>query len=472
MLFNSLAYAIFLPVVFIIYWLIPQRSRWVLLLTASYYFYMSWDCRYVVLILFTTVVSYSSSLLLERAKKKTWKDLIIVSALVLCLGVLFVFKYYDFAMETLAHFITFEPHHLDLLLPVGISFYTFQTLSYVIDVYRGEIPAEKNFGVYATFVSFFPQLVAGPIERSSSLLPQIKEEHVFDAEKAYYGIRLILWGLFKKMLIADNLAVYVDLVFGDIYNYTGGTLLIATLFFTIQIYCDFSGYSDIARGSAKMFGIELMENFKSPYFSVCVKDFWARWHISLSSWFRDYLYIPLGGNRVTRSRNCLNLMVTFLVSGLWHGASWNFVVWGGIHGLAQIYENAFGIKKTEDDRLFIFIRRVVVFAFVAFAWIFFRVDDIHQGFYAIHSIFNGISHPITYLREGSRAIGLHKDILPYLALYLVPLFIFDHISLKQDVIDMIGSKGAFVRHTYVITIIFLLLFYGYVGQSTFVYFQF
>lgn len=472
MLFNSLAYAVFLPVVFILYWVIPTKYRWVLLLIASYYFYMSWNYKYVVLILFTTIVSYSASLLLERTKKKAGKHVIVMSSLVLCLGVLFVFKYYNFAMDTIAHFSLFEPRYLDLLLPVGISFYTFQTLSYVIDVYRGEISAEKHFGKYATFVSFFPQLVAGPIERSSNLLPQINKKHEFDADNIYYGIRLIVWGLFKKMLIADNLAVFVDLVYGDIYSYTGGTILIATVFFTVQIYCDFSGYSDIARGSAKMFGIELMENFKSPYFSTSVKDFWGRWHISLSSWFKDYLYIPLGGNRVTKIRNCINVMIIFLVSGLWHGASWNFVVWGGIHGLAQVYENAFGIKKTEGNDIFVFIRRMVVFAFVSFAWIFFRVDNIREGFYAAFSILEGIDHPIGYLREGFQAMGLHRDFLPYLELYLVPLFVFDFVSLKKDVIAWIGTKGAIVRHGYMVIIILLLLFYCYVGESTFVYFQF
>ncbi len=472
MLFNSLAYAVFLPVVFVLYWVIPTKYRWILLLLASYYFYMSWNYKYVVLILFTTIVSYSASLLLERTKTKTRKNLVVIVSLILCLGVLFMFKYYNFAMDTITHFLSFAPRYLDLLLPVGISFYTFQTLSYVIDVYRGEIPAENHFGKYATFVSFFPQLVAGPIERSSNLLPQINKSHEFDVDNIYYGIRLIIWGLFKKMLIADNLAVFVDLVYGDIYSYKGGTILIATVFFTVQIYCDFSGYSDIARGSAKMFGIELMENFKSPYFSTSVKDFWGRWHISLSSWFKDYLYIPLGGNRVSKIRNCINVMITFLISGLWHGASWNFVVWGGIHGLAQVYENAFGIKKTEGNDIFVFIRRIVVFAFVSFAWIFFRVDNIHQGFYAAFSMLQGISDPVGYLREGFCAMGLHRDFLLYLALYLIPLFVFDFVSLKRDVITWIGSKGVIVRHTYMIIIIFLLLFYCYVGESTFVYFQF
>lgn len=472
MLFNSLAYAIFLPLVFIIYWIMPSKHRWILLFAGSYYFYMSWNYKYVVLILFTTIVSYVAALLLEKTTQKAVKNTIVASTLVLCLGVLFVFKYYNFAVESLANFIPFEPRYMNFLLPVGISFYTFQTLSYVIDVYRGDIAAEKHFGVFATFVSFFPQLVAGPIERSTNLLPQIKGKHEFDLENANYGVRLILWGLFKKMLVADNLAVFVDLVYGDIYSYTGGAIFIATLFFTIQIYCDFSGYSDIARGSAKLFGIELMENFKSPYFSTSVKEFWSRWHISLSTWFRDYVYIPLGGNRVTKIRNYLNVIITFLVSGLWHGASWNFVVWGGIHGLAQVCENVFSIKKADGKGFIVFLRRIVVFTFVLFSWIFFRVENIHQGLYAASSMLEGLSHPITYLRDGFTAIGLDGGFIPYLALYFVPLGVFDFISLKKDVISWIGAKGVVVRHGYAMIVILLLLFYAYVGQSTFVYFQF
>lgn len=472
MLFNTLAYAVFLPVVFILYWVIPAKYRWILLLAASYYFYMSWNYKYVVLILFTTLVSYAAALFLERTKKRAAKNVIVIAALCLCLGVLFVFKYYNFAVSTLSHLFHFSPRYLNLLLPVGISFYTFQTLSYVIDVYRGDVPAEKHFGKYATFVSFFPQLVAGPIERSASLLPQIHRKHEIDLENMYYGIRLIVWGLFKKMVVADNLAVFVDQVYGDIYSFSGGTILIATVFFSVQIYCDFSGYSDIARGSAKLFGIELMENFKSPYFATSVRDFWGRWHISLSSWFRDYLYIPLGGNRVGRFRNCINVMVTFLVSGLWHGANWSFVVWGGIHGLAQVFENVLGIKKAKGHGVLVFLRRAAVFVFVAFAWIFFRADNVQQGFYAVGSLFQGISHPLLYLREGFHAVGLHWDFLPYLALYFIPLFVFDFVSLKKDIPAWIGSKGSVLRHGYMIILIVFLLFFCYVGKSTFVYFQF
>lgn len=330
MLYNSVAFAVFLPIVFLIYWAIPHKFRWVLLLVASYYFYMSWDPKYVFLILMTTAISYFAAIGLEKAgsRKKKW---IMTIAAVVCLGVLFFFKYFNFFSQSVIGFLNLfslklSPLTLKVILPVGISFYTFQTLSYVIDVYRGNVKAEHHFGYYAAFISFFPQLVAGPIERVNSLLPQIKAEHKFDYEKASYGIKMMIWGYFKKLVIADTLSQYVSVVYDNPRQYQGFSLVIATLFFAFQIYCDFSGYSDIAIGTAKLLGIDLTTNFKSPYFSQSVKEFWSRWHISLSTWFRDYVYIPLGGNRVGKIRHSLNLIITFLVSGLWHGANWTYVV--------------------------------------------------------------------------------------------------------------------------------------------------
>lgn len=334
MLFNSFAYAIFLPIVFALYWLLPHKYRWALLLVASYYFYMSWNVKYVGLILFTTIASYVAALLMEKYENKKAKKIVLLATAVLCLGVLFFFKYFNFVSSSVAELLSlisiqFSPLTLKLLLPVGISFYTFQTLSYVIDVYRGDVKAEHHFGYYATFISFFPQLVAGPIERTENLLPQIKAQHTFDYEQATYGLKLMAWGFFKKIVIADSLSVYVSKVYNAPQSFEGFALILATVFFTFQIYCDFSGYSDIAIGTAKLMGINLMTNFKSPYFSTSIKEFWSRWHISLSTWFRDYVYIPLGGNRVSKVRHALNLLITFLVSGLWHGANWTFVLWGG-----------------------------------------------------------------------------------------------------------------------------------------------
>ena len=344
MLFNSLSYAIFLPLVFIIYWLLPNKYRWILLLIASYYFYMSWNAKYVFLIFITTFTSYLCAILTE--KNREHKKLILTITLIVCLGILFVFKYFNFFFESINYLLGNKLHSisLNLLLPVGISFYTFQTLSYCIDVYRGDIKAEKHFGYYATFVSFFPQLVAGPIERPDNLLPQLRKEKEFDYNKAVYGLKLMTVGFFKKIVVADNLAYYVDMVYNDLSYYQGFALVLAAFFFTIQIYCDFSGYSDIAKGSAKLLNIDLMDNFKTPYFSTTIKEFWSRWHISLSSWFKDYVYIPLGGNRCSKLRHYFNLLATFLVSGLWHGANITFVIWGGIHGLLQILEDIFHIK--------------------------------------------------------------------------------------------------------------------------------
>lgn len=367
MLFNSYAFAIFLPIVFIIYWILPHKFRWVLMLSASYYFYMSWNAKYIFLIFFTTVISYIAARLLENEESKKKKKIILALTALVCLGVLFFFKYFNFVSKSVADVlglfaIRMSPITLKLLLPVGISFYTFQTMSYVIDVYKGEVQAEHHFGYYATFISFFPQLVAGPIERTGNLLPQIKEEHKFDYNQATYGLKLMAWGFFKKLAIADVVSIYVDKVYADLWSCSEIDLLIAIFFFTMQIYCDFSGYSDIAVGTAKLLGIDLISNFKSPYMSLSVKEFWSRWHISLSSWFRDYVYIPLGGNRVSKLRNYFNLLITFLVSGLWHGANWTYVIWGGIHGIAQIAEKAFDlVDKGKNAKVTKFIKWIIVF---------------------------------------------------------------------------------------------------------------
>lgn len=331
MLFNSFAFAVFLPIVFALYWSVDSRFRWIILLFSSSYFYMSWNAKYIILILLTTVVSYIAAILIEHFNKK---KLILAVALLFSLGILFVFKYFDFFSVNLLKFcnrisISIHPITLKLMLPVGISFYTFQTLSYVLDVYRGKINAEYHFGKYAAFITFFPQLVAGPIERTENLLSQICRRQEFNYNQAVYGMKLMVWGFFKKVVIADNFAVYVDLIYNNVYSYRGFSLIISTILFAFQIYCDFSGYSDIAIGVAKLFGINLMTNFKSPYFSATIKEFWSRWHISLSTWFRDYIYIPLGGNRKGRVRQYFNLMITFLISGAWHGANWTFLTWGG-----------------------------------------------------------------------------------------------------------------------------------------------
>ena len=479
MLFNSWQFGIFLPIVFGLYWSVPQRFRWLLILIASYWFYMSWNVKYIVLILFTTIISYYAAIFLERYRdSKPVKKFILTFTLLSCLGVLFVFKYFNFFAESIVDFLNMfalhlHPTTLKLLLPVGISFYTFQTLAYVIDVYRGDVKAERHFGVYAAFISFFPQLVAGPIERTNNLLPQIKAAHEFNYSQATYGMKLMTWGFFKKLCVADVVAVWSDRVFNDVYNYKGFALILAAFFFTVQIYCDFSGYSDIARGCAKLFGIELMENFRSPYFSASIREFWSRWHISLSTWFRDYVYIPLGGNRCGKFRHNVNLMITFIVSGLWHGANWTFVVWGAVHGLAQIVENAFVPKRYEPHGVARAVRVLGTFTFVMLAWVFFRANSIGEAVYVIGNIFTGISDVRTYITDaGYRVFDISRVDKIAFAMSLSLLFIWEHIAMKRDLFSWLNNHNAIIRYIYIYSMVLVILLVGHVGQSTFVYFQF
>ena len=483
MLFNSNAFYVFLPIVFAIYWIMPQRLRWFVLLISSYYFYMSWNVKYVVLILLTTVVSYGTALLMERTEDKRKRKLCMVTALVICFGVLFFFKYFNFLSESVVSILQrfAIPVHevtLNLMLPVGISFYTFQTLSYVIDVYKGEVKACHHFGKYATFISFFPQLVDGPIERTRNLLPQIEGNHTFDSDKAIHGAKMIAWGFFKKIAIADSIACYVDVIYNYVQDYTGFPLLVATLLFTFQIYCDFSGYSDIAVGVAELLDIDLMTNFKSPYFSSSIKEFWSRWHISLSTWFRDYLYIPLGGNRKGALRTRINLVITFLVSGLWHGANWTFVLWGAIHGLGQVVEKEwqrFFPPKKERSWFRIFL----TFAFVSFAWIFFRANTISDAGYVVTHIFAGISDPVSYLTEGYQAFRLAsltqttglKTLLLCAGCILV-LLLHDYIELKTSIWEWLGRYRKPIRYALYFMLLFVVLYSRQLGEYEFVYFQF
>ena len=479
MLFNSMQYAVFLPIVFAIYWALPHKYRWFLLLISSYYFYMSWNPKYVFLILMTTVISYLSAIALERWRGNTVRKAILAGSAVICLGTLFLFKYFNFFMSSFskvcsAFSIHLHPMSLKLLLPVGISFYTFQTLSYVIDVYRGDIPAEHHFGKYATFISFFPQLVAGPIERASNLLPQILGEHTFDYDQASYGLKLMAWGFFKKILIADKLAQYTSILTSP-QAYSGFSLALAVFLFAIQIYCDFSGYSDIAIGTAKLLGINLMTNFKSPYFSQSIHEFWSRWHISLSSWFRDYVYIPLGGNRVGKARHCLNLMITFLISGLWHGAQWTFVIWGAVHGAVQIAENLLLPKRLRKPStgLVGFVRVVLVFAVCCFAWVFFVSDCTTDALFTLRHLFNGISNPIAYLNTGFLNLNIFPEKMPGIFAPIALLTVYDWYSMKKDVISAISAQQWYIRWAvYLMFTLWLIVMMPYNQTSEFIYFQF
>lgn len=405
MLFNSIGFFIFLPIVFVLYWFVVNRNlRWqnVLLLAASYFFYACWDYRFLFLLMFSTFLDYYTGLRIGAAKKPATRKFWFWLSIIVNLGFLGVFKYYNFFAESMADMLSLfgvkaDFWTLSVILPVGISFYTFHGLSYVIDVYKERIKPVSDFTDYAVFVSFFPLLVAGPIERATHLLPQIQQKRVFDPFKATDGLRQILWGLFKKVVIADNCAEYANRVFNMSDTASGSTLVLGALFFTFQIYCDFSGYSDIALGTARLFGIELLRNFAFPYFSRDIAEFWRRWHISLSSWFRDYLYIPLGGSRGSAWVRVRNVFIIFLVSGFWHGANWTFIAWGALNALyflplLLLKQNRDNIDIAAQGKLFPsmreFLGMVVTFSLTVFAWIFFRAESMGHAFEYIGGIFS------------------------------------------------------------------------------------
>ncbi|MEI3336104.1 MAG: MBOAT family O-acyltransferase [Clostridium sp.] len=481
MSFDSSIFILFMVIVFIIYWSINSKYRWILLLLASYYFYMSWDIKGISLIIFTTILSYSSARLMERTNKKKKRKLILFLTLVIILGILFFFKYFNFFSNTtrkifMLFSIKLHPMTLKLFLPIGISFYTFQTIAYLVDVYRENIKSEKHLGKYAVFISFFPQIVSGPIGRANSLLPQINSEHIFNYEKVTYGLKQIAWGVFKKFAIANTLSIYVDKIFNDVHNYKGFSLIIVSLFFTLQIYCDFSGYSDIAIGLAKLLDIDLITNFKSPYFSSSIKEFWSRWHISLSTWLRDYIYIPLGGNRCSKLKNKMNLIITFLVSGLWHGANWTFIFWGGIHGIAQVIENLFNKGKkhiNESKNIKWFIKVILVILFCNLAWIFFRANSISDAKYIFANMLKGIENPTAYIINGKLDLQLNKIQFLILFISILLLGIFDFISLKKDVISLVSNMSLIIRWTiYLLLIIITIVLIPVSVNSGFIYAQF
>ena len=405
MLFNSISFAIFLPIVFFLYWFITNKNlklQNILLLVASYYFYACWDWRFMFLLMFSTFLDYYTGLKIEENKKQNLRKFWLWLSVGINLGFLGFFKYYNFFAESFAEMLQnfglqVNPWTLKVILPVGISFYTFHGLSYVLDIYFKRIKAERNFVEYAVFVSFFPLLVAGPIERATHLLPQIKVKREFSYEKAVDGMRQILWGLFKKMVIADNCAVFANQIFANSATASGSELVLGALFFTFQIYGDFSGYSDIALGTARLFGIDLLRNFAFPYFSRDIAEFWRRWHISLSSWFRDYLYIPLGGSKGGNWMRIRNTFAIFLVSGFWHGANWTFIIWGFLNALfimpsIILKTNRNNLEIVAMNKLIPSFRDVfnilLTFSLTVFAWIFFRAESVHHAIEYIVGIFN------------------------------------------------------------------------------------
>lgn len=481
MLFNSWQFILLLTITFALYWAIPHKFRWILLLLSSFCFYLSAGLGVTLMLVIIAFVSYVAALAMDKTDNKKQKKVIICISLPLCFLGLLVFKYLGFLLETLDSIVSvfaLQLHHttIDLILPIGISFYTFSIASYVIDVYKGKITAEHHFGIYLLYVTYFPKILAGPIERSKNFLTQIKEEKCFDSNRGIYGLKLMLWGFFKKLVIADTLAIYVDIVFDNIYAHQGFSLVLAAVMFTIQIYCDFSGYSDIARGTSALLGIELMENFKSPYFSASIKEFWSKWHISLSIWFRDYVYIPLGGNRVKKAREYFNLIITFLLSGLWHGANWTFVIWGGLHGCAQAFEKMLGIKSPKKRKGFVWLARcLLVFVFVSCAWVFFRASTFGEAIYLFANSFDGISSPLLYLKTGFDGISMTMGGLVDFMIFMIPLILCDYFSGRADcnTVELLSKKHSIVQWSFYVLIGLIVVFMSQKGVAAeFVYMQF
>lgn len=478
MLFNSLEYLIFLPIVVIFYNLLPLKLKNIFLLLASLTFYSFWNVKYTLLMVFSIFVTYMTGLYIEKNRGQVKKmKLAVFLCFFINLGILFVFKYFNFFADLLNNFSGKDFNlALDVLLPVGISFYTFQALGYTIDVYRKDIRAEENFIDYALFVSFFPQLVAGPIERSVNLLPQIKKPRKFSYDNLVKGLVLFFYGMFLKLIIADRAAILVNEVFGNYKNFSREILIISGILFTLQIYCDFYSYSIMAKGSAKILGIDLMDNFKEPLLSKSITEFWRRWHISLSTWFKDYLYIPLGGNRRGKLRKYFNLLVVFLVSGLWHGAELSFVLWGLIHGVFNVLENILGInKKSKRNILLDSLRRVLTFIIVVFAFIYFRAENIHHGNEYLLAILNN-PRSLNLMEDLSKTKFGIANIYPLLVGIAI-LFIFDvlkynKINLSEKVLKIILP----IRWIIYLAFIFAIIIFGVYGpefsESAFIYFQF
>jgi alginate O-acetyltransferase complex protein AlgI len=478
MYFNSIDFAIFLPIVFILYWFVTNtklRLQNLLIVAASYLFYGWWDWRFLSLILFSSIVDYFVGIGLLNQEEPLKRKVLLWTSILVNLGFLGFFKYYNFFLENFITAFSFlgkeiKANSLNIILPVGISFYTFQTLSYSIDVYKRKLEPTKDFIAFLAYVSFFPQLVAGPIERASNLLPQFYAKRTFDYSKAVDGMRQILWGLFKKIVIADNCAEYANQIFNNSADYSGSTLALGAIFFTFQIYGDFSGYSDIAIGTSRLFGFDLMRNFNFPYFSRDIAEFWRRWHISLSTWFRDYLYIPLGGNRGGTWTKVKNTFIVFIVSGLWHGANWTFIVWGALNAiyflpLLLTNNNRNNLETVAQGKLFPNFKELsfmfLTFGLTVFAWIFFRAENVGHAFSYISEIFSGSLFTI-------------PEIIPRILILIIVFFVLIewHGREEQYAIQKLGIKwNCPLRYAMYYAIIIALFWFGGREQQ-FIYFQF
>lgn len=498
MLFNSIDFLIFFPIVVVVYYILPDKIKYLWLLVSSYFFYMCWNAKYAILILTSTVITYLSGLLIDSVKrsgrtqsrKVFLKKCIVAVSFCSNLGILCWFKYLNFflgILEQLFSAIHVQLHvpTFDILLPVGISFYTFQALSYTMDVYRDEIYAEKNFFRYALFVSFFPQLVAGPIERSKNLLKQLAVPKKFSFEDMREGVLLMMWGYFLKIVLADRIAIFVDAVYNDYTRYSGAYLIVATILFAVQIYCDFAGYSTIAMGTARILRIRLMENFDAPYLSVSVGEFWRRWHISLTSWFKDYLYIPLGGSRKGKLRKYLNKMIVFFVSGLWHGAGVSYVAWGVLNGLYQVIGEILMPIRNRAVSLLRLNRKSLghrlasmagTFILVDFSWIFFRASTFRDALAIIRSIFR-VYNPWILFDGSLYECGLDEKNF-HLMVLCIGLLLFADVCKRKGIVirDIIVRQDYWFRWVFFALSLNAIMLFGKWGpafdQANFIYFQF
>ena len=489
MLFNSLNFALFLPIVFLLYWFATNsnlKRQNLLLLFSSYFFYACWDYRFLFLLIFSTLLDYFTGLKINSSSSKQVKKFWFLLSVLINLGFLGVFKYFNFFAESFSSALSLlgiEANFwtLKVILPVGISFYTFHGLSYVIDIYNGKIKAEKNFVEYAVFVSFFPLLVAGPIERATHLLPQIQRQRTFSFSKAVDGLQQILWGLFKKIVIADSCAGFANLIFNNSDTYSGAVLLLGALFFTFQIYCDFSGYSDIALGTARLFGIELLRNFSFPYFSRDIAEFWRRWHISLSTWFRDYLYIPLGGSKGGTLLKVRNTFIIFIVSGFWHGANWTFIMWGFLNALYIMPSILFNTNRNNLDtvaqgkllptgkELF---QMFVTFNATVLAWIFFRAENIGHAWRYVTSLVRGLFS----LSDNMKMIQFLKTEIGFVIPLLIVIFMIIEWFGREHQYAIQNWSNYFpkpIRWGLYYVLLLLIFYYGGSGtEQEFIYFQF
>jgi alginate O-acetyltransferase complex protein AlgI len=484
MLFNSLHFLIFFPIVVLIYFSLPHKYRWGLLLLASYYFYMSWKIEYALLLAISTLVDYCAGLWMAKTKEIIRRTKFLILSLLVNLGLLFTFKYFNFFSDSVRSAfqkfaLPIDTPHLKVLLPVGISFYTFQTLSYTIDLYRGSIPVERHLGRFAVYVSFFPQLVAGPVERAKNLLPQILEKHAFDPYKVSDGLRIMLWGYFLKMVIADRLGIIVDQVYSDVTGFSGFYLLIATYFFAYQLFCDFAGYSFIAIGAAKVMGFNLMENFRRPYFAKSVGEIWQRWHISLSTWFRDYLYIPLGGNRRTKHRWYFNIFVVFLISGLWHGAGWTFIIWGVLQGFYLIMSiltkgirskisRAVGLEKIPS--LHSLVKIFITFHLFLIGLFFFRANSISDAIYIFTHLFTDWHFSFADINSRLFDNKASEFILTISAVIFMETV--HVIQERRSISQLINRRPLVFRWAVYLGMLFIIILFGVFEKTPFIYFQF